>query len=811
MERYVCIHGHFYQPPRENPWLEEIEVQDSAYPYRDWNERINAECYSPNTAARIQAGDGTVLNILNNYSKISFNFGPTLLLWMEKHSPDTYKSIIQADIESRELYSGHGSAIAQVYNHMIMPLANTNDKRTQIIWGIADFKFRFGREPEGMWLAETAVDNETLDILAEFGIKFTILAPRQAKQVKPMDSEEWTDVSNASIDPKMAYLCRLPSGRTINLFFYDGPISQELAFGDLLKNGENLANRLVGTFRDDDAPQLANIATDGETYGHHAKHGDMALAYCLNFIESNNLAKITVYGEFLEKYPPTHEVEIIEDTSWSCIHGIERWRSNCGCNTGRPGWGQEWRAPLREALDWLRDELIGFYEKGVADFTEAPWKLRDDYINVILDRRPESLNKFFSSFSSNGFTDEKKTRILKLLEMERHALLMYTSCGWFFDEISGIETIQVIMYAGRAIQLARELGGPDLEAEFIKRLEKAPSNIPEVQNGGRAYEMYVKPAFIDMLRVAAHFAIKALFENKKDEEGTEIFSYKVAEDSDERFEAGRQRMIIGRALMHSNITLEDTPVSYAVIHFGDQIVNGGVREFKGDEAFNEMKSELIDAFQKMNLVEMVLLLDKHFGTHNYTLWHLFKDESRKVYHIIMRKTLEEIEFSFRQIYENHYPLMQALVDARLPLPKAISTAVEFVINLDILKILESSEPIDNEKLTKLSAEAKKWSIQLENQRLSYVASKRINKMSQKLAEDPMNTSLMNEMADDLISLHGIGLDLNMWKAQNILFLVGQDHLHPMKSKARKGTQYAQKWMGNFKKLEHEMQIKLEET
>ncbi|MGE5431132.1 MAG: DUF3536 domain-containing protein [Syntrophomonadaceae bacterium] len=809
MERYVCIHGHFYQPPRENPWLEEIEVQDSAYPYRDWNERINAECYSPNTAARIQAGDGTVLNIVNNYSKISFNFGPTLLSWLEKHSPDAYQSILQADIESRELYSGHGSAIAQVYNHMIMPLSNTNDKRTQVIWGIADFKHRFGRDPEGMWLAETAVDNETLDILAEFGIKFTILAPRQAKRIKPIDSEEWTDVSNASIDPKMAYLCRLPSGRTINLFFYDGPISQELAFGDLLKNGENLANRLAGTFREDDSPQLANIATDGETYGHHAKHGDMALAYCLNYIETNNIARITVYGEFLEKFPPAHEVEIIEDTSWSCIHGIERWRSNCGCNTGRPGWDQEWRAPLREALDWLRDSLIEFYEKDVADFTEAPWKLRDDYINVILDRSPENLNRFFSSFASNVLNEKKKTRILKLLEMERHALLMYTSCGWFFDEISGIETVQVIMYAGRAIQLAKELGGPDLEAEFILRLEKAPSNIPEVQNGGKTYEMYVKPAFIDMLRVAAHYAIKTLFVENKDGEDIEMFSYRVSDEANERFDAGKQRMIIGRALMHSNITLEDYLVSYAVIHFGDQIVNGGVREFQGEEDYNRMKAELVEAFQKMNIVEIVLLLDKHFGTHNYTLWHLFKDESRKVFNIIMRKTLEEIEFSFRQIYENHYPLMQALLDARLPLPKAISTAVEFVINMDILKILQKKEPMDHEKLQKLSGEAKKWSIPIDVPRLSYMASRRINKLAEKMADNPTDTNLMNEMADDLISMHRIGLDLNLWKAQNILFYMGQDNLHTMKSKAKKGTQYAQKWMENFKELEKEMQIKLE--
>ncbi|MGE5402668.1 MAG: DUF3536 domain-containing protein [Ignavibacteriales bacterium] len=806
MNRYVCIHGHFYQPPRENPWLEEIEVQDSAYPYRDWNERINAECYSPNTAARIQGGDGTVLNIVNNYSKISFNFGPTLLSWMQIHAPDTYQSILQADIESREQFSGHGSAIAQVYNHIIMPLANTRDKRTQVIWGIEDFKYRFKRDPEGMWLAETAVDIETLEILAEFGIKFTILAPRQAARVKALDEENWTDVSNATIDPKMAYVCKLPSGRQINLFFYDGPISQELAFGDLLKSGENLANRLTGTFTDDDSPQLANIATDGETYGHHSKHGDMALAYCLNYFESNNLAQITIYGEFLEKYPPTHEVEIIENTSWSCIHGIERWRSNCGCNSGRPGWVQEWRAPLREALDWLRDSLVPIYEKGVSDFTEAPWNLRDDYIQVILDRSSENLNKFFSSFSSNGLPEDKKVRLLKLLEMERHAMLMFTSCGWFFDEISGIETVQVIMYAGRAIQLAKELEGIDLETEFVERLKKTTSNIPEIQNGANAYEWYVKPAIIDLLRVAAHYAISTLFEEP--EERSRIFCYEVTTEAFEKLEAGKQKMVIGRLNMRSHITQEESPVSFAVVYLGEQNLNGGVRDYLGEESFNKMREEIKSAFERFNIADIILMLDKHFGTHNYSLFHLFKDESRKVYNIIMEKTLTEIEFYFRQVYENHYQLMQAIRDARLPLPNAIATAVEFVINTDIRKILESEGPVDQEKLKKLSQEAYKWQIQLDKPTLNFAASNKINSLVEMLSDNPTDQALLEEITETMSILNSIGLDLNLWKAQNILFLISKEHLTPMKAKAKKGTQYAKKWTEYFNRLEYEMQIKL---
>jgi len=270
MSRFICIHGHFYQPPRENPWLEEVELQDSAYPYHDWNERITAECYAPNTASRTLDAERKIIDIVNNYSKISFNFGPSLLSWLERHKPDVYQAVIEADKKSQGLFSGHGSALAQAYNHLIMPLANSQDKRTQVIWGIRDFQYRFHREPEGMWLAETAVDLQTLEFLAEHQIKFTILAPSQAHKVRKINDGKWHDVSGGKIDPKAPYICRLPSGKSIALFFYDGPISHELAFGRLLKSGEGFAKKLISAFpKDNQEPQLVHIATDGETYGHH--------------------------------------------------------------------------------------------------------------------------------------------------------------------------------------------------------------------------------------------------------------------------------------------------------------------------------------------------------------------------------------------------------------------------------------------------------------------------------------------------------------------------------------------------------------
>ncbi|HEV3145804.1 MAG TPA: hypothetical protein VGZ47_18085, partial [Gemmataceae bacterium] len=317
MERYVCIHGHFYQPPRENPWLEMVELQDSAYPFHDWNERITAECYAPNSVARILEGSGRIARLVNNYARISFNFGPTLLSWLQEKSPDVYRRILDADRESQERFSGHGSALAQVYNHAIMPLADRTDKVTQVVWGICDFRARFGREPEGIWLAETAVDLETLEVLAEYGIRFTILAPHQAARVRPRGTEEWHDVAGAKVDPSMAYLQELPSGRSISLFFYDGPISRAVAFEHILASGETFAARLIAGFADArNWPQMAHIATDGESYGHHHPHGDMGLAFALNQIESTENVKLTNYGEFLERHPAQWEVQIIENTSW---------------------------------------------------------------------------------------------------------------------------------------------------------------------------------------------------------------------------------------------------------------------------------------------------------------------------------------------------------------------------------------------------------------------------------------------------------------------------------------------------------------
>ena len=629
MERYICVHGHFYQPPRENPWLETIEVQDSAYPYHDWNERITAECYAPNSASRVLDGENRIVQIVNNYAKISFNFGPTLLRWMESSSPHVYRAILEADRESQKSFSGHGTALAQAYNHMILPLANRRDKYTQIVWGIRDFQQRFGRKPEGMWLPETAVDLETLDLLVELGIRFTILSPQQASRARAVESETWNDVSGGRIDPSTVYRLNLPRGRYIHLFFCDGPISRAVAFEGLLSKGEQLANRLAGAFSDTRAwPQLVHIATDGETYGHHQRHGDMGLAWALHCIESRQSARLTNYGEFLEKHPATHEVQIFEKSAWSCSHGVERWKSDCGCSSGaHPGWNQQWRAPLREALDWLRDEMAPLYADHTGRLLGDPWEARNDYISVILDRSPENLQRFFDRHARRKLGAGEQTRALKLLELQRHAMLMYTSCGWFCDELSGNETVQVIQYAGRALQIATELFGRQFEAHFLELLERAKSNLPEHGDGRRIYEKLVRPAMVNLRKVGEHYAVSSLFD--KYEAHSRIFCYQVEQEDYRLLQAGKARFALGKVRITSEITRETENLTFGVLHLGEHNITGGIGNLTA-EAYEEAVRQITELFQNGDFAENLQALYRHFHADAYSVKMLFRDEQRRI-------------------------------------------------------------------------------------------------------------------------------------------------------------------------------------
>jgi len=809
MERYVCVHGHFYQPPRENPWLEDIELQDSAAPYHDWNERITEECYRRNAASRILGSDKRIIDIVNNYSKISFDFGPTLLSWLERHAPDVYDSVIEADKKSRSFFSGHGAAIAQAYNHVVMPLANAADKQTQVIWAIRDFESRFARTPEGMWLPETAVDLETLEILARQQIKFTILAPHQARRIRRLADTRWMDVDRDKLDTSRPYLCRLASGRSINLFFYHGSAALDVTGGRLLTNGEAFARRLAGLITDDGEPaRLAHIATDGETYGHHHRYTDMALAYCLHFLESNKLAKTTVYGEYLERYPPTYEVEIHENTSWSCSHGIERWRANCGCHYGQyPSGAQQWRAPLRHAMDWLRDQLAPLYESKMARHAPDPWQVRNEYITVVNDRSIENVENFIAKTTGKELSYDEKVEFLKLLEMERNALLMYTSCGWFFDDICGIEALQIMQYAARAIQLAKEIDGKDFEPGFKDILEKAPTNVKEFSNGREAYDARVKSSNVDLNRVGAHLAISSVFEERPKGK-VAVYCYTADVESYGRVNAGIQSLAAGRATVQSNILLERHAIDFAVLHFGDQNLLGAVNARMPDEVFSVMRQNMETAFHKGDTTEVMRLMSLSFAGNTYSLWHLFKDQQRRILYELLEPTWRQIAASFEQIYQHNYTIMQIMRGMNMPLPRALSAPAEFILNQEICQKLRDDES-DLARLKTLADEVARLSLQLDEATIRFEAAHKINRLMDRLEGSPDDVSLLDTIEATLGVLLAMGSTLDLQKAQNVFFSISSQRYPDMSKRADSGDEHAKKWVRHFKNLARYLDVSVQ--
>jgi alpha-amylase/alpha-mannosidase (GH57 family) len=798
MEKYICIHGHFYQPPRENPWLESIELQDSAAPYHDWNERITAECYAPNSKARILNGEGKIEQITSNYSKISFNFGPTLLGWMKDKMPEVHEAIVAADKASQERFSGHGSALAQVYNHIILPLANSRDKRTQVLWGIRDFEYRFGRAPEGMWLSETAVDTETLEVLAECGIKFTILSPFQASRVREIGKRNWRDVNGGHIDPTRPYLVKLRSGRTITIFFYDGPVSQAIAFEQLLTSGEKFAQRLTGAFDDRRHwAQLVNIATDGESYGHHHRQGEMALAYALHHIESSNLARLTIYGEYLQKHPPNHEVQIHEKSAWSCSHGVGRWMTDCGCNSGgRAGWNQGWRAPLRQSLDWLRDEIAPLFEAKAREYFRDPWNARNDYISVVLNRSPNIRNDYFAKHASRQLDDAEKITALKLMELQRHAMLMYTSCGWFFDEISGIESVQVVQYAARALQLAREVLDKDLEPGFLERFDAARSNIPNNEGGRRIYEKYVKPAMVDWPKAAAHYAISSIF--RQYEPRTRIFSFTVEDESRNLFTSGKTRLAIGRTKLISEITSESDVLSYVFLYMGEHNLTGGVRRFESLEAYDTMATEIKAAYDTADLPETIRVIDRHFGQSAFSLTSLFKDEQRRILDEILSSTREDLENRFRLITERYEPLTKFLQGLGAPAPPGLETVFDFVLQSDIRREVQG-EQTDLDRLRLLLEAGSTHNGRVLDSEISFAVQNKMERLMQELAERPHEVERIQSLQKFVETVMPVPLGLNLWRVQDIYWEMLQKVVPQFQRQAQEDDS-AREWLNQFAAL-----------
>jgi alpha-amylase/alpha-mannosidase (GH57 family) len=791
--RFVCVHGHFYQPPRENPWLETVEVQESAAPYHDWNERITSECYAPNGASRITNKQNEIVRIVNNYSRMSFNFGPTLLSWLADFAPRTYRMIQDADQASAERYGGHGSALAQVYNHIIMPLASERDARTQIRWGIVDFEHRFGRRPEGMWLAETAVSRAVLDLLAQDGIKFTILAPHQCARVRPLaasastafaetsnmksagdprDASKWADTPDASVDPTHPYLVQLDEGRSITVFFYDGPASRAIAFEGVLNDGEQFARRLLdGLKPDSGAPQLAHVATDGESYGHHHKHGEMALSYALHWIDENQLAQLTNYGEFVERFPPQWEAEVVDDSSWSCAHGVERWRSDCGCNGGHAGWNQQWRGPLRNALDMLRDRTAPLAQAVAAPLVKDLWAARDAYIHVVLDRSADNVERFLAAHAVRNLSADERVTLFELLELERHTQLMYTSCGWFFDEISGIETVQIIAYAGRVLQLAAQLFGEPgvaLEAEFLRMLALAQSNVPDIGNGAQVYRRFVTGGRLDLENVGAHYAISSMFRSYP--ESGQLFCFDVRRDSYDVLTSGRGRFAVGRAALKSRITEETEEICFAVLHLGDQNLSAAVKRYRLEDegAWQTFADKARGSIRRANLPELIREIDNYFGGTVYSLTSLFADEQHRILTSILNQTLSEVEGSLMRIYEEHATLLDFLGEANVTAPPALAVTASFAINASLRRALEA-DTYETSEIARLLRRAEIDHVQLDAPLLGFTADKRMKRAMVRLeaAVEQQNLSVLHETLDIAESVRTLPMDVNLWQAQNI--------------------------------------------
>lgn len=739
---YVTVHGHFYQPPRENPYLNAIERQEGAAPFHDWNQRIHHECYRPNAFARVMTHDGKLLKIVNNFEYFSFNIGATLLSWMEQYDREVYQRIIDADKCSCDRLNGHGNAIAQVYNHIILPLANERDKRTQIRWGKADFKARFGRDTEGMWLAETAVDYDTLEALVAEGIKFIVLAPSQARRCRPIAEDQsngekhWIEVSGNQIDPTRPYRCYLkrspsspltniphslttdrdPETPYIDIFFYDGPISRDMGFGELLSSSENFAARLGQAVRGDRrSAQLISVATDGETFGHHKHFTEKALAYGFTEEFPRRGWIVTNYAHYLSLYSPTWEVELKSVTAWSCAHGVGRWHSDCGCGGEGGVWHQQWREPLRNSLNWLRDRLATIFAEAGFRYFSDPWAARDAYIDVLRDslrhgtiNNQEELNRFFTQFGREvtHYNGADRVDALRLLEMQRHELLMFTSCGWFFEEISRPEGVQILRYAGRAIELAADVTGVLLEAEFIQRLALCPSNVPEFGNGAEVYRQLVLTSRITLKQVAAHYAISSLFTTYL--RSQQLYCYTIEQHDYQLQRMGSMALAIGQIRLTSGITQESTDYIFAVLHLGGYDFHCCIQLFTGRKDYEEIKASLFNALRQASAAMVILGMAAAFGEDYFNLHHLFAEERHRILHLLARETLTRLDQLYAQVYRDNYGILASFRRDGLPVPPELQVAAEITLNqrmLSELKRLESGEQLPIAELDAVAKEA----------------------------------------------------------------------------------------------------------
>ncbi len=806
MKKYLTIHGHFYQPPRENPWTETIECQPSAAPDHDWNERITRECYFPNAHARILDASRRIVEIVNNYKLINFNFGPTLLSWLEEHAPVTYAKILEADRASVAHFGGHGSAIAQCYNHIIMPLAAERDQLTQIRWGIADFRHRFKREPESIWLPETAINQKTLDLLTTFpSLKYLILSPHQAQRFRPLTSEtaEWNGVEHGEIDTRRPYRCFARDARGnkcrdrfLDIFFYHGDLARGISFEHLLRNASQMSARIDSAFGNELKTALVSIATDGETYGHHDRFGELGLAYLLNVeAEARDIEPIN-YSAFLAGNPPEFEVELKpgpngEGTAWSCAHGVGRWYRNCGCSTGgEEGWQQEWRTPLRSALDNLRDRLNTITEEqGHGLFTDV-WRARDAYIDVILDRRPATIEAFFAEHAARELSRAEQTTALKLMEIQRQAQLMYTSCGWFFTELSGLETVQILKYAARAIELAEDLTTDELETTFVADLRKARSNIKDYQNGEWIYNNFVLKSRFTLEDIIGHYAVKVLM-RRGARKGTQqrLFAYDLHVLEEDHFTAGNITIDLGVVKAVSRLTLQEEEVCYVLLNrsMGEKL-RCFIRKNNGDWTYADARDAL-QAGINAGVDSLFTEVKRIWKTEAYDLNTLLIDQRQEIVDVLISEQKKNLLPDYFKIYEKNQKLLRTIAKLQVDAPEELAQPTRIALKYKILAAIHAAAAQESnaeyEKAVELVRLAQKLGITID---LTEVASE-----LEKLLQDilfRLKKKFEPEVCTQLLELNSVQrrmqLEMNSALLQDTLYEILKTRIVPAIEKINRG-------------------------
>jgi alpha-amylase/alpha-mannosidase (GH57 family) len=776
MTTALVIHGHFYQPPRENPWTELVEREPGASPFHDWNERIHAECYRPNAFARISDTHGRVERIVNNYTRLSYNFGPTLLNWLERHQPETYRRIVEADRASALRHSGHGNAIAQGYHHAILPLCNERDRRTQIRWGLADFRRRYEREAEALWLPETACDDATLAALIEEGLRYVILSPFQAEAVRALGSETWQDVSDGRIDTTVpySYFHRDGSGRSIAVFFYNGQIARGIAFEGLLASSHGLLAACARAARG--GAQIVNVATDGESYGHHFRFGDRCIAYGLEVEAERFGLKVTNYGEFLDEHEPAEEVLIKpgpngEGTAWSCSHGLGRWTRDCGCNASAlGGWNQRWRTHLRAAFDLLRDDLAPKFEEAGGELLRDPWAARDEYVELLGPGGAARREEFLMKHAGHPLSVDEKVRALTLLEAQRASLTMYTSCGWFFNDISGIETVQTLRYAGRVVETMETLGlAPPTEA-FLEILSEAKSNLPEQSTGADIYVRTVAQSRVTPQRVAAHVAICNLIELEEHESACETAGYTYRKLDFRKQRHGRVTLETVRLALEEEATGRRQEFALAAMHFGEIDYYCALRAYRTPAEYEEAAARLWSHLRAASLPVLLRVALEEFGPDEFGLEALLPQGqghlSRSVFGKLVARFMEEYEY----LYEENRRVIERLQEIGFHPPRELRLAAELTVGLRLEREIRGQRrgAGDYRAAVEIARDAARFGYRIDRTSVTRVFEETVTEAARFVVVRPEPDNIRSARA--LIDLgRELGLEANLERGQEIIY------------------------------------------